>query len=121
MEEKLLFSKKSMKILKKNYEFKKTLNSRKRITGEYIKSYLKPNNKNENALGVAVQTRFGTAVQRNKMKRLVKENYRILEKSIKIKKGYDIVILCNSKEKMLTATFDNIKKDMVKILKLEEE
>ena len=108
-----------MKTLKKNYEFRRVLNKGKIIGGEYIRAYLKPNKKQENIIGIAIQTKFGNAVKRNFVKRLIRENYRQIEE--KTDKGYDIVFLCKNKETLENITFDKVKKDMQKIFKLREE
>lgn len=107
-----------MKTLKKNYEFKNVLTRGKPFFGEYIKIYIKPNKKKENYIGIAVQTKFGNAVKRNRIKRKIRESYRNIEKEIF--QGNDIVILCKNKETLEKVTFEDIKKDMINILKREK-
>lgn len=57
--------------------------------------------------------KYGKAVQRNRIKRILRENYKNLED--KLEKGYDIVLLvkkdCNSEQ----LSFKNIEKDMFNI------
>ena len=43
---------------------------------------MKKNNKNINELGIAVSKKAGNSVKRNKIKRLIRENYRILEEKL---------------------------------------
>ena len=101
---------KKTKMLKKNYEFKKVLSKGKYYSGKNIEAFIKDNNKNCNFLGLAISIKTAKAVRRNKIKRLIRENYKILESQIK--SGKSIVFLWKKKANIENATFDNIKDDM---------
>lgn len=101
---------KKTKMLKKNYEFKNVLSKGKYYSGKNIEAFIKDNNKNYNFLGLAISVKTGKAVKRNKIKRLIRENYKILEPQIK--DGKSIVFLWKKKVNVENATFDNIKSDM---------
>lgn len=101
---------KKTKMLKKNYEFKNVLSKGKYYSGKNIEAFIKDNNKNYNFLGLAISTKTGKAVKRNKIKRLIRENYKILESQIK--DGKSIVFLWKKKVDIKNATFENIKSDM---------
>ena len=101
---------KKTKMLKKNYEFKNVLSKGKYYSGKNIEAFIKDNNKNYNFLGLAISTKTGKAVKRNKIKRLIRENYKILESQIK--DGKSIVFLWKKKDDIKNATFENIKSDM---------
>lgn len=102
-----------LKTLKKNYEFKNVLSKGKFFVGKYITIYIKDNNKKENFVGIAVNTKIGKAVKRNRIKRLIREGYRLNKE--KIKKGKDIVFLWNKNAEIKNANFYNINEDMLKI------
>lgn len=101
---------KKTKMLKKNYEFRNVLNKGKYYSGKNIEAFIKDNNKNCNFLGLAISVKTAKAVRRNKIKRLIRENYKILEPQIK--NGKSIVFLWKKKADVKNATFDNIKSDM---------
>ncbi|MCI8617124.1 MAG: ribonuclease P protein component [Clostridia bacterium] len=101
---------KKTKMLKKNYEFKNVLSKGKYFSGKNIEVFIKFNNKNCNFLGLAISTKTAKAVRRNQIKRLIRENYKILEPEIK--DGQSIVFLWKKNVDIKNATFDNIKTDM---------
>ena len=101
---------KKTKMLKKNYEFKNVLSRGKYYSGRNIEAFIKDNNKSCNFLGLAISVKTGKAVKRNRIKRLIRENYKILEPQIK--SGKSIVFLWKKKADIENATFDNIKIDI---------
>ncbi len=100
-------------MLKKNYEFRKVLSKGKYYSGEYIEALILANQKGKNTLGIAVNTKLGTAVERNKIKRLFRESYYYFEESII--NGQEIVFLWKKKQPIENATYKNIKSDMQRI------
>ena len=111
---------KNTKILKKNYEFKNVLTKGKYYSGRKIEAFIADNNKKINKLGLAIGVKRGKACQRNRIKRLLRENYYSFEP--KIETGKSIVFLSKKSE----ITYEDIKKDMGNIFKkakilLEEE
>ena len=97
-------------MLKKNYEFKKVLSKGKYYSGQNIDAFIKDNNKNYNFLGLAISVKTAKAVKRNKIKRLIRENYK--EQEMQIKTGKSIVFLWKKQVDVKNATYKNIKKDM---------
>ena len=94
---------KKIKTLKKNYEFKNVLSKGKFFVGKYVTIYIKNNKKNENYVGIAVGTKVAKAVKRNRIKRLIRESYRLNKNNLK--KGNDIVfyILLDNFSKLFTS------------------
>jgi ribonuclease P protein component len=77
--------------LKKNHEFKRLYTKGKSAASQCAVVYCRRNGRAENRLGVTVSTKIGGAVQRNRVRRRLKEIYRLSESSLST--GYDIVIV----------------------------
>lgn len=101
---------KKTKMLKKNYEFKKVLTKGNYYSGKHLEAFIIKNNLGINLLGLAISVKIAKAVKRNKIKRLIRENYKNVEESIKI--GYSIIFLWKKKANIEDATFENIKNDL---------
>ncbi len=104
---------KKTKMLKKNYEFSRVFSKGKHYSGRTISAFILDNNEKSNYLGLAISVKSGHAYQRNRVKRLIKENYRLLEEKMKV--GYSIVFLWKKTEDISKADFYQIKKDILQI------
>ena len=102
-----------IKTLKKNYEFKNVLSKGKFYISKHITMYVKNNNKKENYVGIAVSTKLGKAVVRNRVKRLIRESYRLEKNSIK--KGFDIVFLWNKKSIIKDVSCNDIHSEIIEL------
>lgn len=94
--------------LTKNYEFMRAYKKGKFFVGRYMILYVIPNRFGINRLGITVSKKFGKSVKRNRLRRLIKENYRAYEKAVRT--GYDCVFVSRSSDKM--PEFTDIKKEM---------
>ena len=101
---------KKTEMLKKNYEFRRVLSKGKYYSGKYIDAVIFSNNNGKNTLGIAINTKIGKAVVRNKIKRLFRESYYFFEESIV--EGQEIVFFWKKKQPVENANFNNIKTDM---------
>ncbi len=104
---------KKTKMLKKNYEFSNIFSKGKYYSGQTIEAFILNNKENLNYLGLAISVKSGHAYQRNKVKRLLRENYRQMEEHIEY--GYSIIFLWKKKSEISQANFQQIKKDMIEI------
>ena len=102
-------------MIKKNYEVRLVLKKGVYARGNFIDVFVKKNNKNINMLGIAVGKKAGNSVKRNRIKRLIRENYKILEDDIQI--GNNIVIMWKKKEEFENYSFYDIKNECINLLK----
>ena len=85
------------KSLTKNFEFKRLYNKGKSSASKCVVVYCLRNGKAENRLGITVSTKLGGAVQRNRIRRRLKEIYRLNELYLRL--GYDIVLVARLKSR----------------------
>ena len=106
---------KKTKMLKKNYEFSNVFSKGTYYSGEAIEAFILNNRRESNYLGLAISSKAGHAYQRNRLKRLLRENYTYFED--KIISGISIVFLLKKKANINEINFDLVKSDMEYILK----
>lgn len=85
-----------MKIYKvrKNIEFRAVYRRGKSFSNNLLVLYTYRNKKNINRVGVSVSKKVGKSVVRNRVKRLIKENFRLNSENLKV--GYDLVFIARS-------------------------
>lgn len=72
-------------------EFKKVYSGGKNYWNKYLIIYVRKNNLNYTRIGYSISKKVGNSVVRNKIRRRMKEIYRL--KLNNIKEGYDIIII----------------------------
>ncbi len=70
-----------------------------------------PQKKHINRIGLTVTKKIGGAVTRSRVKRIIREAYRLTDKEYDIKKGCLVVIV--AKERAVKAKSTEVKEDMV--------
>jgi ribonuclease P protein component len=73
--------------------------------------YCRRNGREENRLGITVSGKLGGAVRRNRMRRRLKEVYRLREHTLV--PGYDVVIV--ARQGCFDAAFDDLTRDFVRL------
>jgi ribonuclease P protein component len=99
--------------IKKNHEFARVYKKGDYRPGKYIVLYSLKNRIGINRIGITASKKTGNSVKRNRIRRLISENHRLLEEFIKT--GYDLVFLARNNDE--EPDFHNIGKEMVYLLK----
>ncbi|MBO4701670.1 MAG: ribonuclease P protein component [Lachnospiraceae bacterium] len=77
--------------LKNNRDFVNVYTSGKSYANKFLVIYTLKNNSDRNRLGISVSKKVGNSVVRHRLKRLIKESYRLHEKMFN--SGLDIVVI----------------------------
>ena len=98
-----------MKIISitENSDFKRLYYRGKSVVKKRLVLYYRKNRYPFTRLGITVSPKIGCAVTRNRVRRLLKENYRILQG---ISQGYDIVLVARTSS--AKASFHEIERDL---------
>ena len=99
--------------LNKNHEFRRLYNKGKNAASRCVVVYCKRNGRAENRLGITVSAKLGGAVQRNRIRRRLKEIYRINEQTLRT--GYDIVLVARMHSR--NARFSELETTVLYLLK----
>lgn len=81
--------------IKLNRDFKRLYYKGGCVGNDLIVMYYRKNSFKCNRLGITVGKKIGSAVKRNRVKRLIRESYRLMESEVA--GNYDIVIVARSK------------------------
>lgn len=90
--------------LKENRDFKRLYSKGKTAAHPVLAVYCRRNGKKENRVGIAVSTKLGGAVVRNRAKRRLREAYRLSEE--RFLPGFDVVLVARGRT--LSARFSEI-------------
>ena len=91
-------------------EFERAYNTGARVHGRFMTLFVVPNGTSASRLGVAATKKLGSAVERNRAKRVSRELFR----RHKVNAGLDIVIV--PRREMLDASFATLESDYLAIL-----
>ncbi|MBQ8301874.1 MAG: ribonuclease P protein component [Clostridia bacterium] len=98
---------KNTQSLKLNRDFRRAYKGESYVGG-FTVVYVRKNKYTFNRLGLTVGKSVGKAVMRNRMKRLMRESYRLMED--KIGTGYDFIIV--ARNRAIGKTQSQIQKDI---------
>ncbi|MDR2665617.1 MAG: ribonuclease P protein component [Oscillospiraceae bacterium] len=97
--------------LKKNHEFRRLYNRGKSAASRYMVVYCRKNGRAENRVGITVSSKLGGAVRRNRIRRRLREAYRLNERSLT--PGHDIVIV--ARQGSYDADFGDLSRDLMRL------
>ena len=95
--------------LRKDSDFRRVYKHGKSFANRYLVMYIMRNNLEYNRVGISVSKKVGKAINRNKIRRRIKESYR-LNIDANVKYGYDIVFIARVAIK--EADYKDIEKSM---------
>ncbi|MDR1302862.1 MAG: ribonuclease P protein component [Treponema sp.] len=93
--------------LKRRREIRKVFSKGKGVTCSGAKLFILHNDLSHNRIAFAFSRKFGTAVERNRARRLGREAYRHI--SYALKTGYDVVLLVYPGKDTVMARFEQVK------------
>lgn len=107
--------------IKLNKDFKRLYYRGKKIACGYVAVYVMKNRLGQNRLGLTCGKTVGNAVVRNRVKRLMRESYRLCEH--RLKDGYDVVMVARAKAvgKSFEAVFKDVRYAFYKLELMENE
>ena len=97
--------------LKKNIDFGKVYRKGKSRANRQLVLYILSNGTDKNRLGISVSKKVGNSVVRHRVKRLIKEAYRLNEPAFA--RGYDLVFIARTDA--AGKTYEEIEKSVLHI------
>ena len=95
--------------LKKNYEFRRLYAKGRSAVLPALVIYTRPNRRGSNRVGFTVTTRLGHAVVRNRVRRRLREIYRLHESELK--PGADMVVVARGRS--VNAAYRELERDFL--------
>ena len=104
-----------LKSIKKTVDFKNVYKFGRSFTGRYFVIYTYPNGKSYARLGLSIGKKVGKAVVRNKLRRWIKEYFRLSEHGLA---GSDVVVIAKVKANELVSTgkFSDVEKSIANLV-----
>lgn len=98
--------------LKENHLFRRLYAKGKSAASPALAVYVRPNPHRQNRLGITVGTKVGKAVRRNKVRRRIREAYRIHED--RISPGWDVVVVARIRSAY--ASYNELERELLRLL-----
>lgn len=100
--------------LRKNKDFQAVFKNGKSRANKYLVLYVLENRSDKNRIGISVSKKVGNSVIRHRIKRLVKESYRLHENMFN--SGLDIVVI--ARESANTIGYREMESALLHLMKL---
>ena len=99
--------------LKQNHAFRRLYSKGKHAVTPSLALYCRPNGRNYNRLGLTVGTKVGKAVCRNRVRRRLREIYRLHEEELRA--GYDLVVV--ARVRAVHSKYADLERDFLRLAK----
>ena len=96
------------KTIKKNNQFRWIIKKGKKVNKKTVRVFITNNKEKKNKMGIAIKKNIKSAILRNRVKRVIREVYRLEEK--KLKQHYNIIICFNTDSVNYNDIYSDIKK-----------
>jgi len=77
--------------IKRSRDFSRAFKRGKSVADKYLVIYIYKNNIEINRIGISIGKKVGNSVNRNRVKRLIRENYRQIKASLEV--GFDVIFI----------------------------
>ena len=110
------FTNRPLESIKKSADFSKVYKLGTAYSNRYFVVYAHPNDKKSARLGLSIGKKVGNAVVRNKLRRWIKEYFRLIKRELPCA---DIVVIAkaNANELVYTKKYSDIEENMSYLLK----
>lgn len=103
-----------VKKIKTNRDFQRIYRKGRYAVSKGLVIYMLPNPLQINRIGITASKKYGKSVQRNRIRRLIRESYRTLQD--RLKPGYDLIIVARKADED-SPGYQQVLKEMRYILK----
>ena len=97
--------------LRRNWDFKRAYARGRSAASGLLAMYVRPNKEGGNRLGLTVGSKLGGAVVRNRVRRRMKEAYRMNEAGLA--SGFDVVLV--ARVRAVNATYWELEREFLKL------
>ena len=97
--------------LKKNHEFRRLYARGKSAVSPILVLYCRKNGRGINRVGITAGGKIGNAVQRNRIRRRLRECYRVNEKRFSV--GYDLILV--ARVRIRSASYWQIEEQLLRL------
>lgn len=104
---------KAEKTVKENYEFRRIYRKGKSVVSPYLVLYCQRNRQGKTRLGVTVSTKLGKAVVRNRVRRRLRELWRLHLPMME--SGWDVILVARGRA--VRAPYQKLEKEYRRVLK----
>src|SRR5688500_3710732 len=94
-------------------EFSAVYEAKTRESRGPLTVYALPNELGYPRLGMSVGRKVGTAVRRNRIRRLIRESFRLLQHDLPRERGYDLVVVVRPHEPLILAEYQKMLMSML--------